>query len=161
MKQLFTAALIFLTLAGAAGAAQVETIACTSGTLTITTTTPFAGVTVKDFAWACDAGGNVLTDYVLSLNGLVLKLITDPEASDAPTDNYDIAITDAHGADILAGAGADRDTTTTEQVVPMLLDAGGARASLVPAGGLYKFAVTNAGNTTSGTAQLWFGSWRR
>lgn len=50
--------------------------------------------------------------------GKLIRLITDPgDSGDAPTDNYDVTILDSDGYDVLMGAGADRDTANTEQVL--------------------------------------------
>jgi hypothetical protein len=50
--------------------------------------------------------------------GYIAKVVTDP-GSTAPTDDYDITLTDdTTGADLLGGEGADRDTANTEEVVP-------------------------------------------
>ena len=50
-----------------------------------------------------------------AINGELISLTTDP-GSAAPTDNYDITIEDALGVDVLQGVGANRHTTTTQQV---------------------------------------------
>jgi len=44
---------------------------------------------------------------------------TNP-GSTAPTDDYDIVINTAGGVDILGGAGANRDTSTTETAYPTI-----------------------------------------
>lgn len=50
--------------------------------------------------------------------GYIAKVVTDPGGT-APTDDYDITLTDdTTGADLLGGEGADRDTANTEEVVP-------------------------------------------
>jgi hypothetical protein len=50
--------------------------------------------------------------------GEIIRLITDPAGStDAPSDNYDVIIKDDDGYDVLMGAGVDRDTANTEQVL--------------------------------------------
>lgn len=70
-------------------------------------------VTIACTADAADATfpATVLT---AKFEGRLLVLETDPGAT-APTDNYDIAITNAAGVDVLQGVGANRDTATTEQ----------------------------------------------
>lgn len=55
--------------------------------------------------------------------GQVVFLVTNPDDSAAPTDNYDITVTDDEDHDILAGAGANRDTATTEYVLEASLGA--------------------------------------
>lgn len=105
------------------------------------------------FNWTSDASGNVtgvLNDIV---NGQLIMMITDPTTS-APTDNYDIAVT-VQGADILGGAGANRDTTTTEIAYPSAT-VGAVVYPVQPA--VYdniSFAITNAGNATSGILYLY------
>jgi hypothetical protein len=56
-----------------------------------------------------------VTAYALTkkVSGRLLALETDP-GSTAPTDNYDLTITDANGLDVLQGVGANRHTTTTQ-----------------------------------------------
>ena len=51
-----------------------------------------------------------------TFNGWITKIETDPDAVAAPTDNYDIALLNASGADILIGDLANRDSTTSEIV---------------------------------------------
>ena len=50
-------------------------------------------------------------------NGKVERLITDPDGSSAPSADWDLTITDDDGYDVLAGAGTDRHTSNTEQVL--------------------------------------------
>ena len=82
------------------------------------------------FAWTADAanGSVPATDtsetYTALLKGAYLFLaITDPGTM-APTDNYDITVTDSYGVDLVAAMLADRDTATSEQIhpVPRLVD---------------------------------------
>lgn len=47
------------------------------------------------------------------IGGRLLQMITDPGTT-APQDNYDITLTEAGGADLLLGGGANRDTANTE-----------------------------------------------
>jgi hypothetical protein len=64
-----------------------------------------------DAGKACKTTNNVFT-------GEIIRFVTIPAvAPNAPTDDYDITITDEDGTDILMGAGANRDTTNTEQVL--------------------------------------------
>jgi hypothetical protein len=76
------------------------------------------------FAWTAHTDG-VVTKVATSkvYTGKVEVLITDPDDSDAPTDNYDVTVTDDEGYDILAGAGANRDTANTETVLSASLGA--------------------------------------
>jgi hypothetical protein len=105
---------------------------------TVTTTEKVLGTVKKiTFTWTASAGGaaDATTDEVY--DGKLIGLTTDPGAGTAPTDNYDVVITDADGHDVLLGAGADRDTATTEHVAEASLGAV-AHSPLT-------LAVTNAG----------------
>ena len=51
------------------------------------------------------------------LTGFIRKIETNP-GSTAPTDNYDITLLDADSVDVAAGALLDRDTSTSEIIVP-------------------------------------------
>jgi hypothetical protein len=55
------------------------------------------------------------TDLTTKIEGRLLKLVTNPGAT-APQDNYDLVLNDQHGADVLQGVGANRHTTTTQEV---------------------------------------------
>lgn len=67
--------------------------------------------------WTADAAGAVTADTE-AVNGTILRVVFNPLA-DAPTDNYDVTLTDEDGVDVLAGLGADRDTANTECVFPV------------------------------------------
>lgn len=51
------------------------------------------------------------------INGFVYLVETDPGAT-APTDNYDITLTNEAGIDIMNGELVDRDTANSESAVP-------------------------------------------
>ena len=102
------------------------------------------------WSWTSAADGSVgaatgaTTEKVY--DGQVVWLVTDPGAT-APTDNWDLAINDANGVDVLAGAGANRDTANTEYV---------AAASLgYVASSKLTIAVTNAGSGKTGTVYVY------
>ena len=60
-----------------------------------------------------DATGAVPTLVLPKVNGELLALITDP-GTPAPDDDYDVAITDQHGIDVLFTVGANRDQANAE-----------------------------------------------
>lgn len=99
-------------------------------------------------AWTSDDTTGAVSDTTTyAYNGKVERFITDPDGTAAPTDDYDITITDEDGYDVLHGAGADRDTANTEQVLASSL------------GMVYKSTltlnVTNAGNSKQGVVYLY------
>jgi len=102
------------------------------------------------FAWTSGQGaygGTASGTTTSSYDGEILGLTTIPSGAAAPTDNYDLTLTDAGGHDVLLGAGADRDTADTEHV---------ARASLAAvAASPLTLAVTNAGEAKAGTVVVY------
>ena len=109
------------------------------------------GTAVKKIVWdwlCTDLG--VVTGSVTTgkYTGQVVRLITNPDAAgDAPTDDYDVQVLDADSTDVLMGAGADRDTANTEQVLASSL------------GYVYDSAltleITNAGDAKKGLVILY------
>ena len=95
--------------------------------------------------WTSDGSGDASGETEHEYSGKCLLFTTDPV--DGPTDNYDVTVLDDNGLDVLAGAGADRDTTNTEQKVETNLGA--------VAGGKLTFVVANAGAAKSGVAYLY------
>lgn len=80
--------------------------------------------------------------------GEIIRLVTIPGTStDAPADNYDVTIEDSDGADVLVGAGADRDTANMEQKLASVL------------GCVYdsqlSLKIANAGDAKKGTVILY------
>lgn len=110
--------------------------------------------------WTSDDATGAVTGTSPKIVGELVKAVTDP-GSAAPTDNYDIAITDEEGADILAACQsslANRDTTNTEQVYFLVLDAAVTplAQSIHPVVcDALTVAVTNAGNSKTGQIVLY------
>ena len=61
------------------------------------------------------------------IGGRLLQIATDP-GSTAPQSNYDITVTEAGGADLLLGVGANRHTSSSEVAVVESNGASGAYA---------------------------------
>ena len=93
------------------------------------------------WVWTSTDAGAVSSATTNKYTGEIVRLVTIP--SDGPTDNYDVTVLDSDSADVLMGAGANRDTTNTEQVLASSL------------GVVYDSALTltiaNAGDAKSGT----------
>ena len=77
--------------------------------------------------WLSDDSDGTVSGTTRKIVGMLIKGVTDP-GSAAPTDNYDITITDEDGVDVLAvcqSTLANRDTTNSEQAYFLVLDTAG------------------------------------
>jgi len=92
---------------------------------------------------AATAGAQTTKAY----NGEIVRFVTIPSSTAAPDDNYDVAIADEDGADVLLGAGVNRDTANTEQV--------GAANLGVVANDKLTLSIAGAGSGKSGTVYLY------
>lgn len=118
-----------------------------AGTVTITESRS-GSVKQVGFVWISSAGGAADGTTTYPYDGKLIGLTTIPAGGgSAPTDNYDVAITNASGFDVLLGAGANRDTANTEYVADASL--GATPPSVLT------LAVTNAGDTKGGTVVLY------
>lgn len=108
-----------------------------------------------DMPWTADTDGSFSatpTDH--RIDGLILGVETDPGAT-APTDNYDIALNDANGIDVMGGALADRDTANTEFAAPLV----NGVEWMVPVVGVLQLAITNNSvNSATGLVRIWYWS---
>lgn len=115
MKRLIAFAVLLGTLAVSAGAWAASSI---SGAETYTRNTPRESVQVITVEWTAHTDGTVTAEAIdVNPQGYVFMVVTNP-GSTAPTDNYDITLTDADGVDIMGGTLANRDEATSEQAVP-------------------------------------------
>lgn len=104
------------------------------------------------FAWTSENGGGdagkASKTTVNAYTGEIIRLVTIPGAGGvAPTDDYDVTITDEDGTDVLIGAGANRDTANTEQVLASSLGC--------VAYDKLTLNIQNAGNAKQGTAIIY------
>lgn len=111
-------------------------------------------------AWTSDDTTGAVTGTTGKIVGMLIKGVTDPGAT-APTDNYDIAITDEESVDVLAGCSAglgNRDTANTEEVYFTLKDTAGTGniAAFPIVCDALTIAVTNAGNSKTGQLILYY-----
>lgn len=116
-----------------------------AGTVTVTENRSKSVKRIK-WAWTATAGGAADKVTPNGFYGKVLACVTIPDSGTAPTDNYDITITDADGFDVLQGTGANRDTANTETAVP---------TTDSPVYGPLTLNVTNAGNGGKGVTILY------
>ena len=93
-----------------------------AGTITEALTSGVSPVKVITLTCTADSSDGSYPATALSniphneIGGRLLQIATDP-GSTAPQDNYDIAITEGGGADLLLGVGANRDTSNSEVAV--------------------------------------------
>ena len=136
-------------------------------------------LTVHSVIWQTDASGG-FTPYTLDeINGLVLEIITDPDGSAAPTDNYDIILEGVKNYAVVAsstpaaytatetrfmicgdtgtfaapnddGVLANRDTAVTESVQMTI----NGSAATKPSWGPWVMDVIDAGNSKRGTMEI-------
>lgn len=110
-----------------------------------------------------DATGSV-NGTTEKISGELIKIVTDPGAA-APTDNWDVVLTDEEGvdlsvhlSDVAIAALIARDTANTEETyLPLEDEAGTARVSLWPVVcDKLTITVNNAGNAKTGQIILYY-----
>jgi hypothetical protein len=129
-----------------------------AGSVTITYSETRPGIKSVTWAWTSDASGDVSGTDTKALTGEAVRFVTNPGAT-APTDNYDIVVNDADGADIAAGCLANRDTANTEQAVPIVETTVGANTygtSAAAFDGPLSLVVSNAGNAKQGALTMYY-----
>ena len=99
-------------------------------------------------SWTGTAGGAVGAIPV-NFNGRIERIVTNP--TDGPSANYDVTLADADGLDLAQGLLANRHTTTSEEVTPLI-----GTTHLVPYRGLITPTVANSGSAKSGTITIYY-----
>jgi len=114
-------------------------------------------------AWTSDASDGHATGSMRKISGRLVKITTVPGAAGAaPTDNYDINITDEQSVDVLANCKSNvtnRDTANTEEQYLLILNNDGTALSMAmhpKVCNVLTVAVTNAGNSKTGTIYLYY-----
>ena len=120
-----------------------------AGTVTTTEHTLFNMKKIK-FEWTSTTGGEAsdTTDY--TYGGLVHRVIIAPSTGTTiPDANYDVAINDSDGYDILNGLG---DNSSTSSATHYGISTGGvAKSPLSAVSSKLSLAVSDAGNAKTGT----------
>lgn len=162
MKTIFAILLIFAGVSAQADLISVgltETV--TSGTCAVTETREYdfsnrvlvGRTAVYEISWTSDSSGNVVATFPLS--GVVRRVVTNPGAA-APTANYDITIDDVDGIDTMQGYLANRHTSNSEQVVPLIHDGSTTTSfSRVGISGTVTLEVANAGSAKTGVIRIY------
>jgi len=114
---------------------------------TVVTTEENVSTIIKvSFAWTSDGGAADATTTEV-YTGEIIRLVTVPDGVAAPDPNYDVVVNDEDSTDVLIGAGANRHTANTEQVLGSSLG--------VVANDKLTLAITNAGAAKQGTVHLY------
>lgn len=86
------------------------------------------GTIGKSFAYdvtvtsASDGSGTSEYSLLGPFKGYLWQVVTNPDGSSAPSDNWAVYIEDEAGVDLLGNAGINRDTTNSEVVYPDTTD---------------------------------------
>lgn len=159
----FIAVLFLAALAAQSWAAsQTDTLATTSGTLSLTHVWSNNPIESYSLAWTSDASGNVVAT-VPGLDGWFERIATNPgDGATSPTANYDVTLTDADGADVLTGKGANRSQADVEQFVSLIGNGTGAHGLTsandyrpVAVLGDHTLTIASAGNAKSGVLKIY------
>lgn len=155
--------LFFLLLVAGTTAQQTTTLNLvpTSGTITSAVRLDTSSVRANGhgtsryrIAWISTTGGHVSVPLP-KIYGHDIAVTTNP-GSTAPTDNYDITLTDEDGLDVLNGKAANRDTANTERVDPNQHETHDAAGAVVTPAvpsilmGASVLFIANAGSTKVG-----------
>lgn len=105
-------------------------------------------IRVIQCSWTSTAGGAAADTTTNTYDGKVLWVVTNPDGTAVPSDNYSLTVLDADGVDVLAGAClVNRDTANTEYV---------AEASLGCVGNSkLTFTIAAAGAATKGVVYVY------
>lgn len=113
--------------------------------------------------WTSDASDGTASGTTKKITGELIKIVTDP-GSPAPTDNYDVVLTDEKGVDlsvhmddVAIAALIARDTANNEETyLPLEDTAGTGRVGAFPVVcDKLTIAVANAGNSKAGQIILY------
>jgi len=100
-----------------------------AGTVTQTDVQIYPNTRALTFTCTADAEAHTypVTASNVDIDGYVFLVVTNPSGVTAPTDNYDITLTDSNGVDIMGGELLNRDETNSEQAVPLIDGVFGSR----------------------------------
>lgn len=107
-------------------------------------------------AWTSASDGTVTA--TVSVNGCLLRWAFVPAGGgSAPTDNYDMTLSDVASIDVLGGTGANLSTSATKESATGMTFTDGTNNAPVPRAicDELTLAITNAGSGKSGTIYLW------
>jgi len=118
----------------------------------------FGSVKKTSYAWTSDASGDVSGGATPLISGEIVRIVTDPDGSSAPTANYDILLKDEDSVDLAQGLLANRHTSNVEDVFPRAEQTVGSTTALLPiiTHSLLDCVVSNAGNAKKGEVHVYW-----
>lgn len=107
-------------------------------------------------AWISDGFGVVSGIAIGAVNGTICKVQFIP-GSPAPSDAYDVTLTDTAGIDVLGGQGANQSATVAAAVVPGVQLKDGTTISVAPCvvADPLTLVIANAGASKQGLVVLY------
>lgn len=114
---------------------------------------------IINIAWTSDAAGavNGAAAVTKSVRGYIMKVVTIPDPTDAPTADYDVNFQDENDIDITGTLLDDRHTSTTQQVIPAitLTDGTNAAPTRIWVDGAIRLIVEAAGAAKKGVVKIY------
>lgn len=104
------------------------------------------------FDWTSDGSGNATVPSGVPVSGTIERIVVVPSASAAPTNLYDVTLTDADSVDVMAGQGANLAASGNSHVCPGVPLKDGTTTGVVPVcvDSILTLNVSNAGASKSG-----------
>lgn len=148
MKRIFAVIMMVLFLVAGVGTAfAVDPSTC------VPATKYYGKLKVITLSWVNGSGGD-FTDFTTPMiDGMVYMVLTDPDGSTVPTDNYDVTLKNSNGIDIMGGKLTDRDETNTEVERPYILSE--TSFTPFPVDGALTLAIADAGNSKVGVIKIY------
>jgi hypothetical protein len=108
-------------------------------------------------SWTSDGSGDASEVSPQSVSGQIERVVFVPSATAAPTNLYDIVLTDEHGLDVLGGQGANLSNSASSHVCPGTPLKDGTTTSVRPmvVDGALTLTVSNAGASKAGEVILY------
>ena len=109
------------------------------------------------FAWTSASDGTATVASSIAISGRIARVVFIPSSTAAPTNLYDVTLTDSDSVDVLAGQGANLSDTTKSNVCPGIPLKDGTTTSVQPTtvDSVLTLNVTNAGNAKAGTVVVY------
>ena len=148
---LFALALLIMAAVGVPSYGQTVQYGATLGTVTLTKYENSDNYRAYHLAWVCDATGRV-TGNLTNIYGTIERVAFAPVAAASPTADYDVALKDVAGVDVLQGIGTNCSATVAADNVPIIATAiSSATTHHTPSvAGTLALSITAAGVTKQG-----------